>query len=145
MSLVYATSADFTTWTGNGSPPTNITSLLRSASLLVTEETVTAYYTVDDTGIPTDATVLQAFTDATCAQAAVWVGLGIDPNLAGLDRAAPIKSSKIGTANVERDTSIVSSAAALASAQAVIEDLCTDAQRILRQAGLLNTRVWTYG
>lgn len=143
--LVYAKPLDYLAWTGSEDSPTNIVGLLRSASLLVTEETITAFYDVDDTGLPTDTSVLQAFSDATCAQAALWVTLGVDPNLNGVDISTPVKSSKIGTAEIQYDTQLVSSPAALASVQAVISGLCEDAQRILRQAGLLGTRVWTYG
>lgn len=143
--LIYAQTSDYVTYTGVSDYPDNITSLLRSASLLITEETITSFYDVDDTGLPTDTGILAAFNEATCAQAYLWATLGVDPNLFGIDITTPVKSSKIGTAEVQFDTQLVSSPAALAQAQATISSLCADAQRILRQAGVLGTRVWTYG
>lgn len=142
--LVYATVGDLAAWMSNDVPD-NATALLRSASLLIGEETKAAYYLTDDTGLPTDATLLQAFSDAACAQAAVWIGLGVDPNLLGLDVQGPVKSSSILGGTVTRDTSAASSMAAFASRQQAAADLCPEAARILRQAGLLTSRVWTYG
>lgn len=147
MTVVYASAQDYSTWVGDsGIMPTNISQLLRSASLLIAEETKAAYYDADaDTSLPTDPTILQAFNDATCAQAMVWAQLGIDPNLGGLDVQAPKRGKGIGTARIDYDTSVVTSAAAFAARQQLVTGLCLQAQTILRQVGVLSMRTWTYG
>lgn len=142
--LIYATTTQLATWLGTDVPANN-KSLLRSASLLIADEIKAAYYTTDDTGLPTDAALLQALADATCSQCEVWIGLGIDPQLMGLDGKGPVKSSTILGAQVVRDTSAASSAAAFASRQAAAYCLADQPARILRDAGLLTTRVWSYG
>lgn len=145
--LIYATPADLTTgdlpWLP--SAPANAGSLLRSASLLVYSATVAAFYNVDDTGLPTDATVLQAFKDATCVQVATWVGLGMDPLNVGLDAKAPTRQKTLDGASIAYDTSVATSQAALAIRQDAASTLCQQAQDILRQVRVLGTRLWTYG
>lgn len=144
---VYATTGDLT----GGDPPwlvdlpANAGSLLRSASLLIATATISDYYDADDAGLPTVTAIVEAFRDATCAQVALWATLGIDPNLAGLDVTAPKRAKGIGSAKVEYDTSAASSAAALATRQQLARGLCEQSQRILRSAGMLSTRSWTYG
>lgn len=143
--IVYATADDYATWTG-GAAPGNIASLLRSASIRIYGATSAAYYDADaDTGLPTDAGVIEALKDATCAQAAVWAGLGIDPNLSALDVTAPRRSKRLGAAGVDYDTSAATSSAAFQARQSAATDLCEEAVMILQQAGLLTSRVWTYG
>lgn len=144
MTLIYATVDDYATWT-DGTVPDNAASLLRSASLLVFEQTQAAFYDTDTTGAPTSAPIIAAFRDATCAQSAVWAGLNVDPNLSGLDVAPPKRSKGIGTARIDYDTSVQASVTAFTARQKVIASLCPQAQQILRQAGVLSTRVWTYG
>lgn len=145
--LIYATSDDLTTATPPWLTvaPANVGSLLRSASLLIQQTTIASFYDVDDTGLPTDAVVLQAFVDATCAQVATWAGLGIDPLLVALDGKGPVRSKGIDGASISFDTTAASSAAAFAARQAAASQLCDQSQQILRAAGVLSTRVWTYG
>lgn len=146
MTILYATTADLAAWITPETVPDNGAALIRSASLLITEETQTAYYAAStSTGLPTDTAVIAAFKDATCAQCAVWINLGVDPNLAGYDAKSPVKGSKILGGEVSYDTSGSSSATAFAAKQRLITELCPESQRILRQANLLGTRVWTYG
>ena len=131
--------------------PWNVTAdnaavLLRSASLLVDRALIGAIYTTDDDGVATDATVLQALQDATCAQAATWAALGIDPTggAAGATAGQVVRKS-IGSATVEYDRgSTGRSTAGDARADAAVT-LTDEAAQILANAGLLTTRVWTYG
>lgn len=133
--LVYATSTQFDGWL-DGPLPVNATTLLRSASLLVRDATVASIYTVDTEGYPTDTTVRQAFTDATCAQAAMWSVAGIDPAGGGVASTAPVRSKKLGSGSVEYDTSVGGSVAAYNARQSAARELCTEAWMILKQAGL---------
>jgi hypothetical protein len=125
--------------------PSNAGSLLRSASLIVARETKAAFYDTDDTGMPTDAMVLDAFTQATCAQVCQWVTLGMDPLNLGADSKSPVKSKGLDGAAISYDTSIATSASVLASRQAAAVSLCDQAAEILREAAVLTTRVWGYG
>jgi hypothetical protein len=134
--LIYATSTDLATWTGT-TAPANAAQLLRSASLLVREATMAACYDVDDTGLPSDATLLQAFNDATCAQAAFWAANGIDPGkgVAGIKLAT---SKSIGSANVGYANGTIAIQAAADS----ITSLVPDAARVLADIGLITNAPW---
>ncbi len=130
---VYATTDDLATWTGSA-PPANGEQLLRSASLLVRRNTVAAVYDVDEDGAPTDADVIDALSQATCAQAAAMAAAGIDP-LAGVAGAsAAVQATSIGSASVQYAVA----ADASARRQALLEQLTEEAAMILRDAGLLN-------
>ncbi|MGN6722988.1 MAG: hypothetical protein ACTHJM_10290, partial [Marmoricola sp.] len=73
--LIYATTDDLTVWMAPTAPPDPAAQYLRTASLAVAEATKTWFYSTDTTGAPTDATIKQAFNDATCAQAAAMITL----------------------------------------------------------------------
>lgn len=133
--IAYASGSDFTEWSRMPAPA-NITSLLRSASLLVRGATVASVYSTDSAGIPSDGAVLAAFRDASCAQVALWVSAGIDPAGGGAASSAPVRSKKLGSGAVEYDTSVNSSVAAFQAKRAAITELCAEAYLILKQAGL---------
>jgi hypothetical protein len=122
----YATVEDLAEWT-QSTPPDNALTLLRSASLEVAKACNRNPY-VD---VPSDTDVAP-LRDATTAQVAAWVALGVDPAKQGTDVLGPVKSSKILTATIERDTT----AAVQASTEAA-DGLCVESQAILLQAGLL--------
>lgn len=132
----YATLTDLTGWLeGSGlTIPDSVENLLRSASFLIARSCNRDIYT--DTPTDTDAVPLR---DATLAQVAAWITLGITPAAAGLD-AAPVKNRKIGTADLGYDTT--GQAAARAEAATT---LAPEAMQILISAGLyaLDLPVWT--
>jgi hypothetical protein len=138
--LIYATSADLTNWTNND-PPTNAAQLLRTASLNVREATAAAYYNVDGTGMPSDANILQAFKDATCAQASALSAAGIDPLSGGVLTSSVAKSKQVGSARID----YAGADSAAASRQLLATGLCVEAGRILQQAGLVSGVAWTVG
>lgn len=121
----YAAPSDLQAWLGLSQPPTNATSLLRTASAMVALACNRDIYT--DVPTTTDVAVLN---DATCAQAAAWVALGIDPEAAGLD-TAPVKNTKIGTADVSYDTT-----GQAAQRETAATQLAPEARAILISAGL---------
>ncbi|UXM90947.1 hypothetical protein [Paenarthrobacter sp. JL.01a] len=135
MVLVYAATSDLTTWTG-GPPPANATQLLRSASMLITSATVASVYGVDDAGLPSEAKVLQAFKDATCAQVAYWVTAGVDPTGGGISTAAPVRGKRLGSGSVEYDTAVSGSVTAFQAKRAAAATLCAEAFMVLHQAGV---------
>ncbi|GMA22282.1 hypothetical protein GCM10025864_44470 [Luteimicrobium album] len=135
MSLVYATPADLAAWTGTAAPANAVT-LLRVASGLVRRATVTAWYATNDTGAPTDPDVVQAFSDATCAQAATWATLGIDPTTAGVDTGTGgrvVASRALGPANI----SYAGADDTAARRAQLADDLTPEALGILADAGLV--------
>lgn len=136
MVLVYASTTDLTSWTQLPAPA-NAAALLRSASLLVRSSTMSAIYTTDDSGAPTDTKVLQAFKDATCAQASYWAAAGIDPSSGGISTAAPVRSKRLGSGGIDYDTSAATSAATLQTKMAAAATLCGEARLLLQQAAVV--------
>lgn len=123
--------------------PPNAAALIRQASSLVTDATRGAVYAVTPTGVPADATVLEAMTEATCAQAAAWSANGVDP-VKGRSGAAPAVTSKsLGGASVAYSTYAADAAARsdLASGDVLVGA----AWRALDQAGLLTTKAQAPG
>ncbi len=129
--LTYATSADLATWTG-ATAPDNADALLRTASLIVRRATMTATYSVDETGLPTDADVVDAFRDATCAQAAALAANDVDPAAAAAGAAGEIASSSIGSASI----SFAGDANTSALTRSLLSALTDEAAMILSNAGL---------
>lgn len=94
---VYATSAEYETYSGQ-TPPADIDRLLTDASdLLDTEVLFAAVYDVDTgTNLPTDADVAAAFRDAVCAQVQYWQEVGEEIDISG-----PIQGVSIGSVNIQ--------------------------------------------
>lgn len=143
MVLVYAASTDYQTWTGN-TPPANMSTLLRSASLLVREATRNCFYAVDTNGYPTDATTKQAFNDATCSQCSFWIANSIDPQ-AILAPPNILNSKAIGSARLGYDTAGAGSVQAYQQRVQAASTLCDEAYRILSDANLQLNGVWVVG
>lgn len=144
MTLVYAVPDDLAAWTGSAAPA-NATPLLRSASLLVRDATASAFYAADTTGLPTDPATLQAFKDATCAQAAFWAANGIDPAAGALPTAGVLRGKKLGSASLDYDTAAAASQAVLQARMDSVEALVPEAVRILRGAGVNTYGPWIVG
>lgn len=127
--IVYATETDLTSadppWVAD--PPASTDVLLRWASIAVADACQRDLYV--DAPSPDAAAVLR---DATCAQVAAWVALGVDPAKSGTDFPAPVKRSTILDATVERDTSSQTKAV-----QDAADGLCDLARAILQSGGLL--------
>lgn len=131
MALVqYATELQLATWleVDDESSPDNAVALLRSATIAVAKACNRNPY--NDTPTDTEAAPLG---DATCAQVASWLALGVDPDKAGTDMPGPVKKSSILGGDVERDTT----AAIKRLDELACDDLCDTAEAILLQAGLL--------
>ena len=142
--LIYATTAELTTWLGVAAPA-NAAALLRSASILVHRATMTAIYDVDAiTSLPTDADQLAAFRDATCSQAASWIALAIDP-AKGAAGVKSVTSKSIGSASISYANAQAISNAAVSALADAATSLCQEALLILAQAGLLSSSSWELG
>lgn len=137
----YATTDDLAEWI-DGDLPDNAKAILRTAAYAVREATSTAYYSADqNTGLPLDVTTAAAFRDATCAQAAALIALGIDPLAGGGTEASVERSVGIGSARIEYADA---NDAAQARAQ-LLGGLCQEASRIIRQSNIVLGRPWVVG
>jgi hypothetical protein len=103
MGRVYATPAEYESYTGQPAPA-NASRLLARASRLVDRHMVAALYDVDASGYPSDSDVRAAFRDATSAQVSVWAAR--DTASAGADTAdlasTPWTSVKAGDLSFSR-------------------------------------------
>ena len=102
MARIYATAADYTAFTGQDPAPSNVDALLAQASRFLDANVFRLcwFAAADDTGMPTDASVIQAFTDATCAQAQWWDALGDSIGTVGVGWS----SVSIGSVTLSRGT-----------------------------------------
>lgn len=133
---VYATVADYEDFTDGEHEPESegkITAKLRRASLVIDGLTRLSRYDVDDDGMPTDPDVDQAFTDATCAQAAYWDTT--DDPTGGEAVAGPVKigSVSLGGSGATGNAQSKTDAGAARVAPEAVD--------ILRTAGLLSAAV----
>lgn len=136
MSTVYASSEDYTALFGTPAPP-KIDALLRSASILVRRDTMTATYATDTNGKPTEPRLVDAFKEATCSQAQFWSVNEIDPSGGGLPQTSAIQSKKIGTASLVYDTTAQGNPTVVAARIDAASTLCPEAWLVLQQAGLV--------
>lgn len=97
---VYATAADFT------DPPENITTQIMLASSLVDDATMTAFYSVDAEGMPTNEDIRSRFKAAVVAQVGYWAELGINPaiGVAGIASERVATSKSIGGASISYES-----------------------------------------
>ena len=132
----YATENDLVTWMdADLDDDVNAVPLLRKASLLVTSVCRLDSYDTTPTGIPSDDDLADAMREATCAQAERWLAADVDP-LSGAKQAGVVASSGVDGASVSFAAPTVADLADLA------DTLCSDALRILRNAGLATSAVW---
>lgn len=78
--MSYATLADLTAWTGS-TAVSGDDRLLQRASGELDSYLIGVRYTVDGSGNPTDAAVVAALRDATCAQVEWWRATGDELNV----------------------------------------------------------------
>lgn len=96
MGRVYATAADYQTYSGQ-TPPADIDrQLARASELLDSEVLLPAWYDIDANSMPTNAEVIEAFAKATCAQVEFWGEVGEEVDLSG-----PIQGARIGTVTLQ--------------------------------------------
>jgi len=134
-----ASSSDLTTYSPTIAPPANVNQILAECTRIVLEATEGAIYDVDTlTGLATDTQIKNALRDMTCAQAAAWIKLGIDPDLGGIPTTATKTSKKIGTAAVTYSDAEAQSVAAMR--QAALVGLVPAAARIGRLNDLLGNQ-----
>lgn len=130
MARVYATFADYVTWSGDQitSPP-RVEWLLARASEDIDRALIGAVYPVDANGMPTDATDVETFKDATCAQIAFRLELADDTGAASRN-----DSTSIGGISIHR---------AAGTAALAMPPLGPEALKILHLAGAVSVAAMT--
>lgn len=140
--FTYATVDELEAWI-QADVPDNADLLIRSASQFVGRAIRGAKYDVDVDGKASDATNLEALSDATCAQVSFWISAGIDPLAGDVQTTQLPTSSAILSGSVSYDTS---QAGAITRARmAGAQELCPDALSILDDIGLLRGFTTVYG
>lgn len=74
-----------------GTLPPDASRLLKRASELVQDSTVTAFYRTDSEGNPTEDRTISAFQNAACAQVEFWLAGDEEDDIAG-----PLVSMNVG-------------------------------------------------
>ena len=124
--MAYATSSDYTAYTG-GSAPTNIDLLLTRASRAVDQALIAAVYDTED------ADVVTALREATCEQVAAWAAVGED----GTGASAEYANVSIGSVSLGRAQSGGAGGGGSAATR-----LAPQAFAVLQQAGLTGHGPW---
>ncbi|WP_457028104.1 hypothetical protein [Kitasatospora sp. P5_F3] len=107
MARVYATSAQYATYTGLA-PDADTDRLLGNASKMLDAEVLRlCLFEADTDGYPTNQLVIEAFRDATCAQVQWWGEVGDSTGAAG----AGWGSVEIGSVKLGRSVTAVNGAA----------------------------------
>lgn len=106
MTRIYATAADYQSFTGQ-TPPSDITALLADATRML-ESSIFRFclYEADEDGYPSNTVVRQAFREAVCAQARWFDDIGDSTGAAG----AGWGSVSLGSAQLSRSVTSVSGA-----------------------------------
>ena len=134
--ILYATEEQLTSWIGSEPDVDSTAPYLRAASVLVHRAVRNDIYDTAPNGTPSDPDLAEAVTEATCAQAEVWIAMGVNPVAgAGGQEARPTVSA-IDGASVSFDTYLTAQAFAEA-----VENLAPAALSILRAAGLASAAV----
>jgi len=141
---VYATAADYYDFVGEDQPMTtpegespavpvvekDLNALLRRASIRVDTDTKTSVFDADTDGYPTEADVIEAFKNATCAYVAWFLDTDDITGAGSQEGTVKIGSVQLGGGN-----------AGTAAGQRTADDVrrCPEADDILANAGLLST------
>ncbi|MFB7589377.1 hypothetical protein [Streptomyces sp. NPDC056169] len=105
MARVYATPAQYEAYTGVSPAPADIGTRLRKASVFLDAQVLRyCLYAKDGTGMPTDALVLAAVSDAACAQAEWGIDVGDITGAAGVGWG----KVEIGSVRLERSLTTTS-------------------------------------
>jgi hypothetical protein len=126
---VYATSADYTQWSGQAAP-SDIERLLARASEDIDDALIAAVYDTDGSDMPTDPEVVDAMRDAVCAQVEYQQETGDT----GTGAAGRYDSVSLGPVSLSGRKDAAGGPQGL--------DLAPRADRALRRAGLLPGVIW---
>jgi hypothetical protein len=123
MARIYATSAQYETYTGQ-TAPTDVTARLGRASRFLDSEVFRlCWYEVDEDGYPTNPFVMTAFADAVCAQTQWWAETGDELGTAG--QWGSVKIGSVALSGPSSSTGTGSSTGGRKVADAALEALRT--------------------
>jgi len=121
---VYATVAQYQAWSGDTITPTSlVTPALRRCSEIIDLYVIGAVYATDPDGLPTDASTIDAFMRATCAQCAYELAVN-DP-------------AKIKTQYASTSMGGVAQTRASGAQNQIMPPLAPQAAAIMRMTGIL--------
>ena len=112
-----------------GQLPADASRLLKRASELVQDSTVTAFYRTDTEGNPSDERTISAFQNATCAQVEFWVTGDEEDDVQG-----PLQGMSAGSQQPQSGAG---------QNRATPRYLAPRAARFLRLGGLLDASVYS--
>lgn len=138
--ISYATAEDVTAFDADVELPARIDRWLMVANGLVEDTIRVAVYESDpDTGVPTDSVLADAARTAVAVQIAAWVDSGADP-LGGVGTSEQSVTSKTlqGIGSVTYGTTSTGGA----TIDVPADQLCDEAWRVLRRAGLIGQVVF---
>lgn len=107
MARIYATAADWVTYTGLAAPTTVDADLAKASRFLDANVLKFCFYQVDANGLPSNTKVAAAFRDAACAQAQWWSQVGGSSGATG----AGWGTVQIGSVTLSRSVTDVSPSA----------------------------------
>lgn len=105
--MAHATAAEYETYTGQTAPADIDRLLDRATELLDADVLLGAVYDIDENSLPSDADVIAAFRDATCAQVEYWQDTGEEIDVSG----RPLEEVALGSARLRYGTRGASSGA----------------------------------
>ncbi len=123
--------------------PNDVAAYLRAASRLVTRATRLARYQTQPSGLPSDADLREALSDAVCEQVTAWTWAGVDPQrglVYGDTEGGELKSSTVTAGPRTVTEQYTESAAATQSVIPSTTELTPEAWSILFEAGLLGAQ-----
>jgi hypothetical protein len=134
--MAYATSAEYTAYTGQ-TAPADIGLLLTRASRLVDQALLTAVYEVDDEQLPVDAAIATALKEATIEQAAAWVASGVEDGTGAADGWGNVSIATVSLGRPSKNGGAGGGGSAATR-------LAPQAFMVLQQAGLTGQEPFTY-
>lgn len=130
MARIYATIADYRTWSQDAiTPDARVTWLLARASEDIDRALIGAVYPVDTNSMPTDAADIVTFRDATSAQAAFRIDVSDDHGAASRN-----DSTSIGGISIHR---------AAGTAALAMHPIGPEPLKILHTAGAISVAAMT--
>ena len=135
MARAYATEAEYITWSGDATASIG-QSLLVRASLVIDSVLIGTVYDTNSSSLPTNPDIIEALSDAVCAQIQWWDEQG---DTTGSGATSQFQGASIGSASYTKGYSAAGSSAGNTS------PLAPMAYRTLNVAGLLPAVVQTHG
>ena len=136
--LIFATTQELENWMQTTAPD-NAPVLLREASGIVSDACQCDIYDTDADDKPTDAKLLEAMMEATCAQAEAWSAADMDPTKGPGGQAPRLTTSAQDGSSLSFDTYLTAP-----DRNDWVKYIAPSAFRRLRSSGLASGRVQSW-